>query len=114
VVARGAPTVGVRTDDGVALAAETRRRSPLEVADGIEKVHRIDDGLAVGSAGHVADARHLVDLARRYAQAERLRYGEAPSTGATAWGSTPASSSRSAGSRPAAATTAPSTRPRSP
>jgi proteasome alpha subunit len=54
------------------------------VDDGIEKVHRIDDGLAVGSAGHVADARHLVDLARRSVQAERLRYGEAPSTGATA------------------------------
>jgi proteasome alpha subunit len=83
-VARGAPTVGVTTGEGVALAAETRRRSPLEVADGIEKLHRVDDGLVAGSAGHVADARHLVDLARRFVQAERLRYGEPPATGTTA------------------------------
>jgi len=75
-VGRGSPTVGVRTADGVALAAVTRTRSSLQVADGVEKLHRVADGLAVGTAGHVADARRLVDFARRQAAGERLRYGE--------------------------------------
>ncbi|WP_135822533.1 archaeal proteasome endopeptidase complex subunit alpha [Halostella litorea] len=75
-VTRGHPTVGVRYADGVALAADGRRRSSLQVADSVEKLHAVDDHLGVATAGHVADARRLVDLARVTAQRERLRYGE--------------------------------------
>ncbi|PSP76499.1 proteasome endopeptidase complex, archaeal, alpha subunit [Halobacteriales archaeon QS_1_68_20] len=75
-VERGSPSVGLTTDDGVVLLARTRQRSPLVVQDSVEKLHRVDDHLAVASAGHAADARKLVDLARRVAQRERLRYGE--------------------------------------
>ncbi|EFW93333.1 proteasome subunit alpha [Haladaptatus paucihalophilus DX253] len=75
-VRRGSVSVGVRTRDGVVLAARKHVRSPLLEADGIEKLHKIDDHLGVVSAGHVADARRLVDFGRRRAQTDRLRYGE--------------------------------------
>jgi proteasome alpha subunit len=77
-VRRGAGTVGVRTAEGVVFAANGRPRSPLMATDSIEKIHDIDGRLAVASAGHVADSRRLVDVARQYAQRERLRYGEPP------------------------------------
>ncbi|QLD88353.1 archaeal proteasome endopeptidase complex subunit alpha [Natronomonas salina] len=76
-VARGTASVGVRTPDGVVLGAHRRIRSPLMERDSVEKLHKIDDHVGVASAGHVADARKLIDFARRRAQTERLRYGEA-------------------------------------
>jgi proteasome alpha subunit len=45
--------------------------------ESIEKLHKADDHVGVASAGHVADARQLIDFARRQAQINRLRYGEA-------------------------------------
>ncbi|MFC4438185.1 MULTISPECIES: archaeal proteasome endopeptidase complex subunit alpha [Natrialbaceae] len=75
-VERGSPSVGVRTDEGAVLAARKRLPSPLLEADTVEKIHRVDDHVAVASAGHAADARRLVDLAREVGQRHRLRYGE--------------------------------------
>jgi proteasome alpha subunit len=75
-VKRGAPSVGVRTADGVVLAAAKRTRSRLMEADSLEKIHKIDDHIGVATAGHVADGRRLVDMARQRAQVERLRYGQ--------------------------------------
>jgi proteasome alpha subunit len=75
-VARGSASVGVRTTDGVVLAADRQVRSPLIERDSIEKIHTIDDHVGVASAGHVADARKLVDVARQEAQINRLRYDE--------------------------------------
>ena len=75
-VKRGTASVGVRTDDGVVLAADRHARSPLIERDSIEKIHEIDDHVGVASAGHVADARQLIDVARRQAQVNRLRYDE--------------------------------------
>ena len=75
-IKRGTASVGVRTPDGVALAADRQVRSPLVEEQSIEKLHRIDDHIAVASAGHVADARQLVDYAREQAQVNRLRYDE--------------------------------------
>jgi len=76
-VKQGAPVVGVRGADSVALAAHAPLRSPLVDRRGVEKLHAVDDRVAVASAGHAADARRLVDVARRSAQGERLHYGEA-------------------------------------
>lgn len=73
-VARGSPVVGVTGDDGVALAAVVRSRSPLQDVGGIEKLRPVDHHLALGAAGHAADARQLATFARERAQAERLRY----------------------------------------
>jgi len=75
-IKRGTASVGVRTDAGVVLAADRRARSPLIEESSIEKLHRVDDHVAVASAGHVADARQLVDFARQQAQGNRLRYDE--------------------------------------
>jgi len=77
-VKRGSPVVGVKTDDSVVLAAQGQPRSSLVESESIEKVHDLDGRLGVATAGHVADARQLVDFGREYAQRERLRYGEAP------------------------------------
>jgi len=75
-VSRGAPSVGVRTADGVVFVAMSRPSSTLMEAESIEKLHKLDDHLGTASAGHVADARQLIDLARRQSQGNRLRYGE--------------------------------------
>ncbi|WP_247001794.1 archaeal proteasome endopeptidase complex subunit alpha [Halosolutus gelatinilyticus] len=83
-VERGSPSVGVVTDDGAVLAARKRLRSPLLESTTVEKIHRIDDHLAIASAGHAADARQLVDVARRVGQQHRVRYGEPIDTRALA------------------------------
>ena len=75
-VKRGTASVGLRTPDGVVLAANRRVSSPLMERSSVEKIHKADDHVGVASAGHVADARQLVDLARRRAQGEQLRYGQ--------------------------------------
>ena len=75
-VSRGAPSVGVRTAEGVVFVAMSRASSTLMEAESIEKLHKLDDHLGTASAGHVADARQLIDLARRQSQGNRLRYGE--------------------------------------
>ena len=75
-VSRGAPSVGVRTSEGVVLAAQSQAGSSLMVSESIEKLHKLDDHLGTTNAGHVADARQLIDFARRMAQGNRLRFGE--------------------------------------
>jgi proteasome alpha subunit len=75
-VKRGTPSVGIRTAEGVVLAVDKRSRSPLMEADSIEKLHKVADHVGIASAGHVADARRLIDFARRRAQVEELRYEE--------------------------------------
>ncbi len=75
-VKRGAPSVGIRAADGVVLAAQSRAASSLMVGESIEKLHKLDDHVGAANAGHVADARQLIDFAREQAQVNRLRYGE--------------------------------------
>ncbi|ELY95921.1 archaeal proteasome endopeptidase complex subunit alpha [Natrialba taiwanensis] len=75
-VERGSPSVGVVTSEGVVLAARKRVRSPLLEPDSVEKIHRVDEHLAVATAGHAADARQLVEAARKRCQQHRLQYGE--------------------------------------
>ena len=75
-VKRGTASIGIRTDDGVVLAVDKRIRSPLMERTSVEKIHKADDHIGIASAGHVADARQLIDFARRQAQVNQLRYGE--------------------------------------
>jgi proteasome alpha subunit len=75
-VKRGTASIGVRTADGVVLIADKRIRSPLLVGTSVEKLHKADDHVGIASAGHVADARQLIDYARRRSQVNQLRYGE--------------------------------------
>ena len=75
-VKRGTASIGIRTSDGVVLAVDKRIRSPLMERSSVEKIHKADDHVGIASAGHVADARQLIDFARRQAQVNQLRYGE--------------------------------------
>jgi proteasome alpha subunit len=75
-VNRGAASVGIRTSEGVVLAAQTKARSSLMETESIEKLHKLDDHVGTASAGHVADARRLIDFARQRAQTNRLRFEE--------------------------------------
>jgi len=75
-VKRGSASIGVRTPEGVVLLADKRSHSPLMEPASIEKLHKADDHVGMASAGHVADARQLIDFARRQAQVNRLRFGE--------------------------------------
>jgi len=75
-VKRGTASIGVRTSDGVVLAVDKRIRSPLLEGTSVEKLHKADDHVGIASAGHVADARQLIDFARRRAQVNQLRFGE--------------------------------------
>ncbi|WP_115864306.1 archaeal proteasome endopeptidase complex subunit alpha [Halorussus litoreus] len=75
-VKRGTASIGVRTEGGVVLAVDKRIRSELMERTSVEKIHKADDHVGIASAGHVADARQLIDFARQQAQVNRLRYGE--------------------------------------
>ncbi|MDS0477518.1 archaeal proteasome endopeptidase complex subunit alpha [Natrinema sp. 1APR25-10V2] len=75
-VKRGTASIGVRTSDGVVLAVDKRVPSPLLEDSSVEKIHKADDHVGIASAGHVADARQLIDFARRQTQVNQLRYGE--------------------------------------
>ncbi|MFC7079744.1 archaeal proteasome endopeptidase complex subunit alpha [Halorussus caseinilyticus] len=75
-VKRGTASIGVRTEGGVVLAVDKRIRSELMERTSVEKIHKADDHIGIASAGHVADARQLIDFARQQAQVNRLRYGE--------------------------------------
>ena len=75
-VKRGTASIGIRTDEGVVLAVDKRIRSPLMERSSVEKIHKADDHIGIASAGHVADARQLIDFARQQAQINRLRYEE--------------------------------------
>ena len=76
-VKRGTASIGIRTAEGIVLAVDKRIRSPLMERDSVEKIHKADHHIGIASAGHVADARQLVDFARQQAQLNRLRYEEA-------------------------------------
>jgi len=75
-VKRGTASIGIRTADGVVLVVDKQLRSRLMEPNSIEKLHKADDHIGIASAGHVADARQLIDFARRQAQVNQLRYGE--------------------------------------
>ncbi len=75
-VKRGTASIGVRTEDGVVIVVDKRIRSPLMERDSVEKIHKADDHIGIASAGHVADARQLIDFARERGQVNQLRYGE--------------------------------------
>lgn len=75
-VKRGTASIGIRTEGGVVLAVDKRIRSPLMERSSVEKIHKADDHIGIASAGHVADARQLIDFARQQAQINRLRYEE--------------------------------------
>ena len=64
----GSTSIGIRTSEGVILAAEKRATSKLMVNDAIEKVSKVDSHIAVTFAGLIADSRTLVERAQMESQ----------------------------------------------
>ena len=75
-VKKGSTTIGLKYKDGVALIVDRRTSSRLLEPKSTEKIHEIDDYIGCATSGLVADARVLVDEARKNAQVHRVNYGE--------------------------------------
>lgn len=75
-VKKGSTTIGLKFKDGVALIVDKRSMSKLLEPKSTEKIHDVDDYIGCATSGLVADARVLVDEARKQAQIHRVNYGE--------------------------------------
>lgn len=75
-VKRGTTTIGIKTEDGVALVVSKIISSKLVEPDSIEKIFHIDKKIGLATSGLVGDARVLVDYARVVAQVNRVSYDE--------------------------------------
>ncbi len=75
-VKKGSTTIGIKFDGGVMLIVDRRVTSKLLEPKSTEKIHEIDDYIGCATSGLVADARILVDEARKQAQVHRVNYGE--------------------------------------
>lgn len=76
-VKRGSIVLGIACSGGVVLAAEEKASSNLQDPDFTWKIFQIDEHIGAAIAGLSSDARILIDLARVYAQSNRLTYDEA-------------------------------------
>ncbi|MFA6064587.1 MAG: archaeal proteasome endopeptidase complex subunit alpha [archaeon] len=76
IVEQGTTGVGLIFAEGVVLAADKSITSKLVIPESIEKIFKIDENIAVVSAGLVGDARRLVGIARRQAQDNKMVYSE--------------------------------------
>ena len=75
-VKKGTTTIGLKFKNGVALIVDKRVPSRLVEPRSIEKIYSIDSHIGCATSGLVADARILVDQARRDAQVHKITYGE--------------------------------------
>lgn len=75
-VKKGTTTIGIKFKDGVILIVDKRVPSKLVEPRSVEKIYDIDEYIGCASSGLVADARILVDDARKEAQIHKVNYGE--------------------------------------
>lgn len=75
-VKRGYTALGIKTEEGVVLAAERKSTSDLVEDGAVEKIFKIDKHIGAAASGLIADARVLIDRARVEAQVNRIRYDE--------------------------------------
>lgn len=72
----GTTTVGIVVNDGVVLAADKRASSGYYIAHKVvKKIVKIDDRIAMTTAGLVADAQMLANFLRMEALSHRVRVG---------------------------------------
>ena len=72
----GSTGIGIRTKEGVVLAAEKRISSPLVIPSSVKKIFDIDSHIATVVSGMTADASSLVEHARVDAQNHRFSFDE--------------------------------------
>ena len=75
-VKKGTTTIGLKFKNGVILIVDKRVPSRLVEPRSIEKIYSIDSHIGCATSGLVADARILVDQARKDAQIHKITYGE--------------------------------------
>lgn len=75
-VRRGWTAIGIRCTNGVVLAVEKKRISPLIDPSSMEKILKIDEHVGATFAGLSSDARILIERARQEAQINRMLYDE--------------------------------------
>jgi proteasome beta subunit len=69
-------TVGIRSKDGVVLAADKRASKGFFVGSKVvQKIFHLDDTIAVAIAGQMSDAEYLVNLAKAERRLLELRRG---------------------------------------
>ncbi|MGE4577033.1 MAG: archaeal proteasome endopeptidase complex subunit alpha [Candidatus Methanomethylophilaceae archaeon] len=75
-VKKGTTTIGLKYRGGVALIVDKKVSSKLVEPASIEKIYDIDEHIGCATSGLVADARILVEEARKDAQIHKITYGE--------------------------------------
>jgi proteasome alpha subunit len=75
-VKKGTTTIGLKYKDGVILVVDKRVSSKLVEPESIEKIYDVDEYIGCATSGLVADARVLIDEARKHAQIHKVTYGE--------------------------------------
>eukprot|EP00744_Colponema_vietnamica_P012659 GILI01017761.1.p1 GENE.GILI01017761.1~~GILI01017761.1.p1 ORF type:complete len:253 (+),score=75.07 GILI01017761.1:61-759(+) len=75
-VSKGAATLGIKTGDGVVLAAEKKTISSLIDPATMPKVFQLDDHVGCTYSGIGPDSRVLIDDARKVCQVYRRTYNE--------------------------------------
>jgi len=76
LVKRGSPIVGVKSEEGIILAALEPQLSMLAAPMNSKKIFRIDDHVGVAIAGLSPDARVLIRQARLFCQSNKMTYDE--------------------------------------
>ncbi|KFM14706.1 Proteasome subunit alpha protein [Marine Group I thaumarchaeote SCGC AAA799-O18] len=74
-VKRGTLALGIKTKDGIIIAAEERSRK-LQISDKPQKLFQIDHHIGVAAAGYIPDARGQVNDTRFFSQSSKLVYDE--------------------------------------
>jgi len=74
-VRRGSLALGIKTKDGIILAAEEKSKK-LQIVKSAQKIFQIDNHVGIVAAGYIPDARSQADNARFFSQSNRLVYDE--------------------------------------
>jgi len=72
----GSTSIGLAVKDGIILAVEKKKKSPLQEPESIQKTMEIDRHIASAMSGLTADARSLVDHARNECLSHWFTYNE--------------------------------------
>ena len=77
-VKRGAIAIGIKTKDGIILAADERPRK-LQIVNEPQKLFKVDQHIGIAAAGYIPDARGQVNDARFFSQSNKIVYDESVS-----------------------------------
>ena len=77
-VKRGATAMGIIAKDGLVFVAKKVLPSELAIPSSIKKIYKVHDNVLLTASGLIADARVLVEVARREARRQTFLYDELP------------------------------------